>query len=157
MRDTFEISFTDFFLWIGILVLVLVIMVCAIAPNLFKKTINPLLCMAIGTISSLLYSLLNAAITLGYYIICTIREIVETTILAFNHLPITWYVMASLTVVPMCCNIARSGVVIYLAAYCATAWFICICLPTVKKPPLVDPHNAKSQSLFFTGMKITIN
>ena len=94
MRDTFEIGFTDFFLWIGILVLILVIIVWAISPNLFKKTINPLLCMAIVTISSLLYSLLNAAITLGYYIICNICEIVETTILPFNHLPKTWYVMA---------------------------------------------------------------
>lgn len=157
MRDTLEIKFTDLLIWICAMLLIICLAVCVISPRTYNL-IGPLLLSAWGLLVPVLYAVLSAFLTLGYYIACSAYEIVAIAIYAFYHLPLAWYIMAVLTVLPMCLDIPKSGMVVYLASYCFIAWFICVSLPTKKKKaatPLVP--QAPTQSHLFAGMKITVN
>ena len=76
--------------------------------------------------------------TLIKFVVCLLTYVFDTLKALFSaaqHLPIAWYAMAALTVLPVCNLITQSAAVLYLAVYCVTGLYICASTPVATKPP----------------------
>jgi hypothetical protein len=155
MQDTLEIKFADLLLWVCAVVLATSVLLCMASPRACKFT-RWLFHEAWSLVVPAMYAVLSTFLTLAYYVACTLQEVLDAAIKAYTHLPFAWYLLAALTVTPMCVDIVRSAMIIYLGAYGLVAWFICVCLPVKKARPLVPPTTTPQKSQFFTGLKITL-
>ena len=112
------------------------------------------------------------------HIITVIKESGQFLSKSIQQIPIAWYSVAALTVIPIAINIPRWAGVLYLLAYCmANAWVMMYGIqnkPGPKKekvdeaskedtkltPPKTDsakqPLARQSSTQIFTGMRITI-
>ena len=103
--------------------------------------------------------------------------IAEISIMVFHtiqRIPLSWYLITALTVIPMATDIPRQGMAWFLLAYCiSNGWVVVngVLSPPVS-PPKTDQHTATSanklvqqyqerpadriQSHLFSGMRISI-
>ena len=71
-------------------------------------------------------------------------------------LPLEWYPMAVLTVIPICCDIPRDGAVVFLIVYCMAGMLVCSVEPRRGRKKKMEVA-VKTESEFFMGMRIKID
>ena len=82
-------------------------------------------------------------------------DMYNSTKAVIQTLPLVWYPMAVLTVIPICYHIPRDGAVVFLAAYCVAGMLVCSAEPKKKKKD--EESHVTTDSEFFMGMKIKID
>ena len=152
MDDTFQIRYSDLFLWMLALLLsalVLGVLIC------FQPECKSAFRFTWRSIGPAIYTLIASFFTLISYFFNSTGEIISILCTASSHLPFAWYVLAALTVVPICIDIGKSIVILYLGIYCVFGFCICNSLPL--PPPKSTPGSKKVKSQFFDGLRITVN
>ncbi len=110
-------------------------------------------------------------ISVLFHTAITIAEIAISTYTAAKHIPLSWYPLTALTVIPIAVDIPRQWAVWFLLTYsAANGWIALYGLETndrdaeaethadkqqgCKPPPLLQPHEIRPH--LFTGMRISI-
>jgi hypothetical protein len=99
---------------------------------------------------------------LGKFAGCVLASIwanVADILTGLTQLPISWYIMAALTVPGACNLIAPPLAVVYFAGYCAAGLYICASIPGPKKatplPLAAKTANVGAKAHFLSELRIT--
>ena len=143
-----QIKYTDAYTLFALVGLVCVVLLVLLFSPACWRSVQPAI-----------WALLSV---LGKFAGCVLASIwtnVEDILTALTQLPISWYIMAALTVPGACNLIAPSLAVVYLVGYCATGLYICASVPGPKKatplPLAANTTNMRAKPHFMSELRIT--
>ena len=80
-----------------------------------------------------LYSMIYALTGLMGYAFDMVCDALQILLLAYEHLPLAWYMLAVLTVLVLCTDVPKSLSVPFFALFCSVALLICVGLPSPER------------------------
>ena len=140
-------------IWSILLIALMVAVVLLVRPIRQCLDCVPLLSCVLCALHALLFTIPETL--LCWLFSHVLRDLYESGKGMLQRLPLEWYPMAVLTVIPICCDIPRDGVVVFLVLYCIAGMLVCSVEPKRKKEKM--DIGAKTGSEFFMGMRIKID
>jgi hypothetical protein len=152
MDGAIQITYADLIGW-ALVVACSLVCVLIILSHQSECTATTRACMGIA--QPLGSAFLSTLITFVVCFLTTIYNTVHTLLSGLWLLPISWYAMTTLTILPVCIQISQHIVIVYLACYCATGLYICATTTPQKKATPIAANVQTLKAHFLSELRIT--
>jgi hypothetical protein len=153
MDNTIEIKYGELVVWVSVGLATFVVVFGIIFHG---RECRQGLRAAWRLVGPAFFGFISTTVAFLAYFALVIYDVLSTLHNAYDHLPFAWYILATQTILPIFYSIPQSYAILYLAAYCIVALYICVTLqrPTAPKTAPLAPEN-RMASQFFSGLRIT--